>query len=373
MLIRKIDIRNFQVHKKLTFELDMFTLLVGPSSAGKTTALRGLAWLFYGDWDQTFPNDPELDTSVAIQLENGDIWARFRKGKSNRAIYRKPGEKPLVYQDFGDIVPGLLEAVNVRPIKLGTGKVNLNFSMQDDPIFMVHDSKPAKAQWIGRLYGAHIINSALRLMAKDKRALEAEKKASEDEEARLRAELLNYEGLEEQSAALDKVDLLLIKLMELNNCQSFMTAIMQDHEAIKNGARILDADTDGIKIDLARLEMFRVAQDIRLSVQREEWALAQSKVGRIDTAALRAEVDSLQAAKAKLEEYRQVEDAFEEVTHSRHAITNRMEAILPQLDALRASMKDYLFAEGRCPLCMSKPKKIDVESITNNLHTLVGE
>ena len=372
MLIRKIDIRNFQAHQRLILDLEQFTAIVGPSSAGKSAVLRALSWMFHGDWDSTYPNDPEQDTSIAIQLENGDIWARFRKGKSNRAMYRKPGEKPLTYMDFGEIIPGLLDAVNVRPIKLGTGKVNLNFSMQDDPIFMVHESKPAKAQWIGRLYGAHIVNSMLRMMAKDKRSIEADKKASEDEEGRLRNELLNYVGLDEQAEAIAKTKGLLDRLQQLSECQMQLFVVMQDYESLKKGAHYLEADTDGLRIALARLEDLKVAQDAALSVQREEWSLAQSRVAGADTAAIRSDLNVLVAARAKLVEYRQIEDAFEEATQSRHAITNRMEAITPRLESLRKEMKDTLFAEGKCPLCQSKPKKIDQEAIANNLKELIA-
>jgi hypothetical protein len=327
--------------------------------------------MFYGDWDATYPNDAELDTSIAIQLEDGTIWARFRKGKSNRAMYRKPGEKPLVYQDFGETIPGLLEEMNVRPIKLGTGKINLNFSMQDDPIFMVHESKPAKAQWIGRLYGAHIINSTLRIMAKDKRSLESDKKTAEDDEAKLRTELANYEGLDEQSDALDKAGALLKLLGGLNDCQASLTTIMRDHEAIKRGAHFLEADTDGMRIAVARLDDLMVAQDISLSVQREEWALAHAKSLNADTASLRADLGLLEVARVQLDEYRKLAAEFESSTKDRHAITNRMEGIIPMLEKHRKDIKDTLFAEGRCPLCQSKPKKLDMDAVAANLKELV--
>lgn len=373
MLIKKITLKNFQAHKALTLDLAEFTAITGPSSAGKSAVLRALAWLFYGDWDKTYPNDPELDTAVAIQLENGTIWGRFRKGNRNWAMCRRPGEKPLTYQDFGELVPGLLEEINVRPIKIGTSKVNLNFSMQDDPIFMVHESKPAKAQWIGRLYGAHIVNMMLRLMAKDKRAIESDKKTAEDEETRLRSELSAYEGLEEKAQELSSIGNLINLLDSLKDCQDMLSDIMRSHEIIKKNAHILDADIDGMRIDLAKLEMYRAAQDERLSVQRKEWAINQCRhILDADIESIRKELEDLRGAREKLKEYRALENEFESITRQRHSLTNRMEEILPQIESHRHKIRHNLFSSGTCPVCQSKPLKIDSEAMIQNMNGIIN-
>lgn len=372
MLIKKITLKNFQAHQSLSLDLDQFTAIVGPSSAGKSAILRALSWLFYGDWDATYPNDPEQETAIAIQLADGTIWGRYRKGKRNWAACRKPGEKAVVYQDFGEIIPGLLEELNVRPIRVGTSKVNLNFSMQDDPIFMVHESKPAKAQWIGRLYGAHIINMMLRLMSKDKRSIESEKNKVDDEVSKLNADLSKYDGLDEQAQELDHVKDLIGRLSDMNEARRQMLSIMADYEIIKKGSHLLEANTERLRIDLARLEQLRAAQDAILSVQREEWSLNQSRhLLGADTESIRADIAKLVKSRDDKEAYLRTEDEFQEITESRHAMTARLEVLNPRLEKLRKDMQDSLFEEGRCPLCSSKPKKLDMEAVTHNLKELV--
>lgn len=373
MLIRKITLKNFQAHKNLTLDLDEFTALVGPSSAGKSAVLRAMAWLFYGEWDKTYPNDLELDTAVAIQLDNGTIWGRFRKGARNWAMCRKPGEKPLTYQDFGEFVPGLLEELNLRPIKLNNDKVNLNFSMQDDPIFMVHESKPAKAQWIGRLYGAHILNQMLRLMSKDKRAIESEKRTAEEEAERLQSELAKYAGLEEQAAAIGRVGELLDRLQALLDCQERMAVILQDREAIKKGAWMFTVDTDGTRQEIARLELLRAVQEARTSIVREELTLEQfSHLTGADTASIRADITALAATTAKMTEYYGLSKELEDVGVALARAERNLAEAGPRAEALRGAIKEALFAEGRCPLCQSKPKKLDMDAVTTNLKTLIN-
>ena len=374
MLIKKISISNFQAHQKLNLDLAEFTAIIGPSSSGKSAIIRALSWMFYGDWDATYPNDAEKDTSIAIQLENGTIWGRFRKGKRNWAIVRKPGEKPLVYQDFGEIVPGLLEELNVRPIKVGTSKVNLNFSMQDDLPFMIHESKPAKAQWVGRLYGANIINMMMRLASKDKRSIESQRNECDELDVRLRAELERYSGLEDQSRALERVKELLDRLEALGACQASMAAIMVDCEALKQGRAILHADTNGLRIDVSRIDDLIHAQDERLSLSREEWALNQKAHLRdADTAGIRKDLEKLISSRERLQTHRQLSaeaaEAYAELTEK---CDNGIGMRTKKLEELRKKLTESLLTDGRCPLCSSKPKKLDPDMVSTNLRELVG-
>ena len=253
MVIKKISLRGFQAHEKLDLELGDFSAVVGPSSAGKSSILRALMWLLYGEWDKTYPRDQDKETAVAIQLENGTTYIRIRKGAKNTAHIRRPGQKSVCYQDFGDFIPGLLEELNVRPIKVGTARINLNFSNQDDPIFIIHESKPTKAQWLGRLYGAHVINNMLRLMSKDKRTAEAERLAAKDEVRELRDRMKSYDGIEEQISDLDKTKNSVYKLNTMYECRGSLKAILRDSEWLRNRKGILKADTDGLKRDITRL------------------------------------------------------------------------------------------------------------------------
>ena len=371
MTIKRITLKNFQIHKNITIDLSDFTAIVGPSSAGKSAILRALSWLFYGEWDSTYPNDPEQETAIAIQLHNGTVWGRFRKGKRNWAMVKHPGEKSIAYQDFGDIIPGILDEVNVRPIKVGPSRVNLNFSMQDDPIFMVHESKPAKAQWIGRLYGAHIINQMLRIMSKDKRAVESEKKNIESEAERLREELDRYSDLEAESATLDRIMDSIAMLEQLVECQRSMTEITIDYDAIKNGKSILGADTDKLRIDIVRLEDLVAAQNEALSVAREEFALNQSRSLKADTNQLRLDLERLQAAREELAQYRECNHELREVGAE---LKECLKSIKSREDYLEIACRDVtnsMFSSGRCPICSSKPRKLDSGEVSKNLKALM--
>lgn len=292
-MIKTIEIKNFQSHVHTTIELSEFTALVGKSSSGKTSIMRSLLWVFYGDWDDTFPYNPEEPTAVSIELDSGVKIIRMRLHDENKAAILQPGQDPLKYKDFGYIIPGVFDFINVRPIQSGKQKINLNFSTQDEPLFMLSEafSKPARAQWLGRLYGAHVVNGMLRLMSKDKKDSEAGAKALETEETGLKTRLEAFKGLEGQEGMLDAAE-----------------GFLSDLEAIA----VLKDDALAFR---ARADAFRA----------KRWVLA------VDTAAMRKDVDDLVAA-------RSIRISFDEAIRSAKILKERRPLLNTDLRAMRTDI-----------------------------------
>jgi hypothetical protein len=203
--ITKIELQNFQSHKHTVLELALTTAFVGESNSGKSSVERALSWLFYNIWDPGYPQNPDKATGVAIVLKSGTVVARYRTGDKNRAVIRRAGQEPEKFKQFGDEIPGVFDLINTRVIQVNKRKINLNFSRQGDSIFMIGESRPSKAHWLGRLYGAHVINSMLRLMGSDRKELD-KKQASLDKELTAAMERLKgYDDLPDQEASINAV------------------------------------------------------------------------------------------------------------------------------------------------------------------------
>jgi len=365
-LIRQITLKNFQAHAALTIDLSEFTGIVGQSSSGKTAILRALAWLFYGDWDPTYPNDPEKETAVAIRLEDGTVIGRFRRGKKNRAAVKMPDGTVLKYEDFGEHIPGVLDMLRLAPIKIGTREVNLNFSMQDDPIFMVTETGPTRAQWLGRLYGAHIINHMLRLMVTDKRRLESEKKTLEADSESLRSRVAGYKGLDSMQTNVSLARGLLERLSGMEGCRDDLSIVYREHEALRSKQGLLAADTVSIRIDLVNLEALEGLRKLRDEIRVAEVAVASKKhVLGLNPVEIRHDLDRLRTLQSVADELRSVE--------SRSVVTKSglKKASAAHAEAL-AGIKGHLFKDGKCPVCLSKPKKLDVAAAASRIQRLVG-
>jgi len=69
-MIKKLILKNFQIHKKLVLEFDeKITVIKGSNDSGKSSIIRAIYWIFYnqptGDWMCRIDNDGTInDTSV---------------------------------------------------------------------------------------------------------------------------------------------------------------------------------------------------------------------------------------------------------------------------------------------------------------------
>jgi DNA repair exonuclease SbcCD ATPase subunit len=268
-LIRSISIRNFQSHASTDLELGAFTAITGLSSSGKTAVIRALKWVMYGAWDKTFPGDPEVVTSVALAFQDGTTVTRIRKGDSNTATIDRPGQPQVAFRDFGEVIPGMFDLANVRPIEMNDKRVNLNVADQDDPLFLVSPaawSRPGRAQWLGRLYGAHVVNTVLRIMAKDR--LEAEKlaRAAEKDVESLGERIKAYSGLDDQEAAVLAAEGLQVKVEALSKIKAVIADASTKAATIRSRGHVLHADTRGIKAALVSLAgLLEIRESLRKS------------------------------------------------------------------------------------------------------------
>lgn len=409
MVIKKIRIINFQAHRKLDLDLIEFVAITGISSSGKTAIMRALEWLLYGAWDSTYPNDTNLETSVIVQLSNGTIIGRFRKGDKNRAVIRLPGEKAVPYEDFGAVIPGIYDIINVREIQAGTRSVNLNFSRQEDPVFMVSDTwtGPAKAAWLGRLYGAHIITAMLRMMASDKREHEATRKRLDAEAAALVLSLDAYGDTAAQHAAITEARSNVEQLASLEAVTAEISNILDKKRIIAESKAILAVDFTGLKDDAVRLQDLLAADSDRATAAREAWlASAKDCLLKANLGALRADserlalllsiesemtvITSLSSLVHRLEVIKAVDlDAIKadmsrlsilEEAHREDQAVSRLGlrlvrdagSVHAKLHELKTGLKADVLLDGKCPVCRSKPSKANADSLADNLKIVLG-
>lgn len=259
-IISEIETINFQSHKSVRLELDAFTAFVGPSSAGKTVVERALSWVFYNDWDASYPNDSALPTTVRLKTASGYTIIRQRLGDKNTAKIVPPGaveDDVQWFKDFGDEIPGVFDVINARPLSVGKVKLDLNFSRQDPDakgqakVFLIGESKPAKAQLLGRLYGAHVVNTMLRLMSKDKLDQGKRLKELEKDAAAARARLADYADLPAHEAALQRAERAQTDLGLIVGLKARIQQLRADFEAISGRRWLTRFDFAGLNARLA--------------------------------------------------------------------------------------------------------------------------
>ena len=412
MIISKIEIANFQSHKKTSITLAPFTALIGLSSSGKTSVLRLLEWVFYGEWDNTYPADPDKPTIGVVTLADGTRISRVRQGDKNRAIIIPPGmeaKDASVLKDFGAVIPGVFDLVNLRPITINKKTINLNFAKAKEPLFLIANdpySRPMKAQWLGRLYGAHVVNSILRLMAADKNSASSSVKESETEAKTLQERLSAFGGLDAQESTLEALEgiferykrllvvreqrdsavskqdelaklkrlehvnielyrVLLNKLSRLNEISDRMSSLHADQELVDKNKTLLGFDSNLARVSLDRLNRLHwLAQrqsEYRRSAEpiKKRGALASANL-----VTLGKKIEKLQHLKS--------------YSLSLHAVSNNDELSLKlakvneAIKSERGQLCGALFSNGFCPICGNDNVQIAADEMGRNLENVVA-
>lgn len=362
--LKYIDIQNFQGYKRARIPLSDFTIVVGLSSSGKTTIFRAAQFVLYGEWDATYPNDPSKPTAVAFEFENGTRVLRIRKDGQNQAAIIRDGETTK-YKSFGTIIPGIQSLINTRAITIGAQSVNLNFSLQDDPPFMVSAPRPAKAQWIGRLYGAHIITQMLREMAKDKKHTNSKREDAEERLQRTQAELRSYDTVEQQELLLGQAEALLDSYNLLKQCQQEASILQVLKDSLNRDKWVTKADLEGVKESLTSLAALRL-----LKYEADAFAISKAEhkknLGslKIDVVAMRQELETLQALRDLKEEEASIHTRTIDQGSYALEIENNIKKV-------RAKLDKEILASGKCPVCEGEITK-DHPTLFKNIARLVG-
>jgi exonuclease SbcC len=169
MTLERLQLTNFQAHKKLRIDLDPeFTTIVGPSDVGKTTVLRALRWLCtnrprgieYKTWD--------TDKTVVRASFEGAVLARKRSDDEN--LYILNGRE---YRAMGADVPETIS--NLLNLS------DINFLDQlDRPQFWFHDTPTQVAKNLNAVVNLDVIDEVLEELARRARAVKARREVIEE-------------------------------------------------------------------------------------------------------------------------------------------------------------------------------------------------
>ena len=303
--IKSLALNNFQSHTSSLLELAELTAFVGPSSSGKSSTERGMLWLFFGDWDAAYPADNSIPTTVAVTLSDGTQISRSRLGDKQTAKITVPGEPDRDFKDFGSEIPGVFDLINLRPIIAGKEKVYLNFAHQEPKRpFLVGDTKPAKAQLIGRLYGAHVVNAMLRLLNKDKLELGRSVKEKDADLQAVAVQRAGYNGLDAREAAVKAARAAYDEAAALETLQAKVAGLRAEAAALRDRRWLVGYDFATLRAALGSLDALAAIRTQAAAytgcirdMQPRRWLLGRSPAAAGE---LVAELANLESAKTRL-------------------------------------------------------------------------
>jgi len=218
MYIQELTLINFQSHENTTvyFSCD-FNVIQGNSRTGKTSVIRSLEFLIFDSWDEVYVRKGEKSTLVSAKFDTGLVLTREKGTGVNKITVLTPEGQTQVYEKFGADIPlEVRKALGIFAAKIDSDyEVNLNLSSQDDSAFLINASPLAKTKFLNRLTGAHIVDSALRTLNKEKLELSSERNKLSEDSVKYQGSLSVFDRLDEMTVFTQSLE---SKFAYISNC-----------------------------------------------------------------------------------------------------------------------------------------------------------
>lgn len=207
-VIRSVVIKNFQSHKESTLEFSRYVnSIAAPSNSGKTAILRAINWVvnnrptgqsMISHWALDKKNNQKDETSVTIVTHEHTI-SRIKNKTEN--IYVLDGIK---LESVGmDVPPEITRAINMSSV---------NIQQQLDAPFLLSESPGEVARFFNRIVQLDQIDAYLS-------SIEAKKRKTRSEIELDKTNLKSINQDIEKYAWLDRAELLITKITELEQRQ----------------------------------------------------------------------------------------------------------------------------------------------------------
>ena len=203
--LASLRLKDLQAYKEALLILHPgLNVIVGSSNDGKSTLIRGLDFLFTGEWSKSWVRHGCKDSEIEGQLEDGTIVERV-KGSVNKVSRVDSNGVRTDFSGFGTALPAeISSAFGIIPFRIDKDKtLNANVSMQHDSLFLLNETGSYCAKILGRLSGLHLVDIALRNLSNDIKSSQSRLALEQTRIDVAKKALEKYEVIDEQKKTLD--------------------------------------------------------------------------------------------------------------------------------------------------------------------------
>jgi DNA repair ATPase RecN len=203
-IIERVEIRNWQALRRVDLDLGRFTVIVGPSSSGKSAlmrAMRAVASNVRGTGSIT-----RGQKSCAITVRTGDTVVALERGDGSGTYSILSGDGQITrYTKLAGGVPAqVTETLRIAPVP--TGGSSINFAGQFDKPYLLDESGANVARELGELTKVNIIFEAVRNANKKRTSLATVLKARHTDLAAHTARIAEFSDLPDKLAAIAEAE-----------------------------------------------------------------------------------------------------------------------------------------------------------------------
>lgn len=169
MFIQHLSLKNFQKHSSLDIDFtDKFTVLYGPTDAGKSTVIRAIKWVLFNEpKGDSLIREGAKSASVTILFSNGVEVERKKSKTVNSYTLRKDG-KETVFETVGKTIPQeIKDALQIYPFETEEETIFLNIAGQLEMPFLCEKSGITRGKIFNKLTGNDIADKVIQGLNKD--------------------------------------------------------------------------------------------------------------------------------------------------------------------------------------------------------------
>lgn len=204
MSLTRVSITNFQSLKQVDLELGVFTVIVGPSSTGKSALIRafkalasnvrGVQVITRGQKAMAITARTETTWITLERNERGGTY-KLTGGDAGSQVFTKLG---------GDVPPQVTEALRIEPVSDSGGSVN--FAGQFDKPYLLDESGATVARVLGELTNVTAIFEAVRNANRIRQNAASTVKMRQNDLERVKGTLAGFQGLQDRVRVLDEAE-----------------------------------------------------------------------------------------------------------------------------------------------------------------------
>lgn len=224
-MLTRLKVSNFQSLRDIDLQLEDLTVIVGPSSSGKTALLRSVRALLSNFRGDSFITRGQTQTTLSLSTDDGTVTLTRSIGGGGE--YRVTGISEPFTQLHGSVPPQVSKFLRIPPTNIST----LNFASQFDSPFLLTDSGPTVARVLGELTNVSTIFLAVKEANRRRLAANASVKARSVDLNALAQQAQAFVSLPERLKACDSAETYLAEAQALQVRLSLLTGLLQDVEA----------------------------------------------------------------------------------------------------------------------------------------------
>lgn len=200
-MIDRIRVAGFQSLRQIDLRLGRFTVIVGPSSSGKSALVRALQLLIANGRGSSYVSRGHKLATVSVQSD-GSV-ATIERGEGH-GLYRLAlaGEPEQVFTKLNGDVPAAITQL----LRMSSSTGALNIAGQFDAPYLLADTGAAVARTLGELTHVTVLLEAARESNRRRLAAASTLKVRQADLATLVAHAQRFAALRETAAAVSAVE-----------------------------------------------------------------------------------------------------------------------------------------------------------------------